>query len=51
MVKLKKKNYENSLNMSPSVQFFVTDYPQKFDELGSRFLGRKLNNVKHISLL
>jgi len=48
---LKKKNCENSSNVSRSVQFFVTDYPQKFDELGSRFLGRKLNNVTHISLL
>ena len=46
-----KKNCESSLNVSRSVQFFVTDYPQKFDELGSRFLGRKLNDVKHISLL
>ena len=48
---LKKKNCENSSNVSRSVKFFVTDYPQKFDELGSRFLGRKLNNVTHISLL
>ena len=48
---LMKKNCENSLDVSRSVQFFVTDYPQKFNELGSRFLGRKLNNVTHISLL
>ncbi len=48
---LKKKNCENSSTVSRSVQFFVTDYPQKFDELGSRFLGRKLNNVTHISLI
>ena len=48
---LKKKNYENSPDIPQSVQFFVTDYPQRFDELGSRFLGRKLNNVTHISLL
>ena len=48
---LMKKNCESSLDVSRPVQFFVTDYPQKFDELGSRFLGRKLNNVKHISLL
>ncbi|SVB13007.1 uncharacterized protein METZ01_LOCUS165861 [marine metagenome] len=48
---LKKNNCENSSVVSRSVQFFVTDYPQKFDELGSRFLGRKLNNVTHISLL
>ena len=48
---LMKKNCESSLDVSRSVQFFVTDYPQKFDELGSRFLGRKLNNVTHISVL
>ena len=48
---LKKKNCENCSEVSRSVQFFVTDFPQKFDELGSRFLGRKLNHVTHISLL
>ena len=47
---LKNKNYENSSNTLPKIQFFVTDYPQKFDELGSHFWGRKLNNVTHISL-
>ena len=26
------------------------DFPQKFDVLGSRFLGRKLTKVYHISL-
>ena len=48
---LKKTNCENSSDISEAVQFFVTDYPQRFDDLGSRFLGRKLNNVIHISLL
>ena len=48
---LMKNNCESSLFASRSIQFFVTDYPQKFDKLGSRFLGRKLNNVTHISLL
>ena len=48
---LKKKNCESCSDVPQSVQYFVTDYPQKFDELGSRFLGRKLNNVTHISLL
>ena len=48
---LMKKNCESPFDLLRSVQFFVTDYPQKFDELGSRFLGRKLNNVTHISLL
>ena len=48
---LMKKNCESSSDVSRLIQFFVTDYPQKFDKLGSRFLGRKLNNVTHISLL
>ena len=48
---LKKKNCENFADLSRSVQYFVTDFPRKFDELGSRFLGRKLNHVTHISLL
>ena len=48
---LKKKNCENSSDLPPSVKFFVSDFPQKFDELGSGFLDRKLNNVQHISLL
>ena len=47
---LMKKNCASSFDVSRTVQFFVTDYPQKYDELGSRFLGRKLNKVTHISL-
>ena len=47
---LKNNNCETSSG-SPSVKFFVSDFPQKFDELGSRFLGRKLYDVQHISLL
>jgi glutamate racemase len=48
---LKKQNYENSSLSSQPVKYFVTDFPQKFDELGSRFLGRQLNNVVHISII
>lgn len=33
-----------------SESFFVTDFPQKFDELGSQFLGRHLTNIQHIKL-
>ena len=47
---LKNNNCENSSG-SPSVKFFVSDFPQKFDKLGSGFLGRELNSVQHISLL
>ena len=47
---LKKNNCENSSG-STSVKFFVSDFPQKFDKLGSGFLGRELISVQHISLL
>ena len=47
---LKNNNCENPSG-STSVKFFVSDFPQKFDELGSGFLGRELNNVQHIALL
>jgi glutamate racemase len=48
---LKNQNCENSSNTPQSVKYFVTDFPQKFDELGSRFLGRQLNNVTHLSIV
>ena len=40
----------NNLESGGKTIFYVTDYPQKFDELGSRFLGRKMKNVEHVSL-
>ena len=48
---LKKQNCENSSLSSQPAKYFVTDFPQKFDELGGRFLGRPLNNVVHISII
>ncbi|NOZ07546.1 MAG: glutamate racemase [FCB group bacterium] len=38
-------------NRRPSETFYITDLPQLFDELGSRFLGRRLENVKYIQPL
>ena len=46
----KKNNLENNNNNKIPTKFFVTDFPQKFDELGGRFLGKKLINVKQVSL-
>ena len=37
-------------NKPPMEAFFVTDFPQKFEELGSQFLGRTLTNIQHIKL-
>ena len=41
---------QNQRTNSHSEAFFVTDFPQKFDELGSQFLGRRLTNIYHIKL-
>jgi glutamate racemase len=49
---IKKFLIDNNLSSQSSkkdTQFFITDLPQKFQELGSRFLGKKLNNISHIS--
>ena len=32
------------------LKFFVTDSPEKFKRLGTLFLGRKIENVKHVDL-
>lgn len=47
---LKEKKILNSLNQSPNHQFYVSDFPHKFDEIGTRFLGKKLENVKRVQL-
>ena len=41
----------NTSSTDGNIDFYVSDFPQKFDELGSRFFGRKLNDVTYISLL
>jgi len=45
-----ENNLQNDSKNPPTEAFFVTDFPQKFDELGSQFLGRTLTNVHHIKL-
>jgi len=45
-----ENNLQNDSKNPPAEAFFVTDFPQKFDELGSQFLGRTLTNVHHIKL-
>ena len=48
---LEEKKILNSLkNQSPNYQFYVSDFPHKFDEIGTRFLGKKLENVKRVQL-
>ena len=41
----------NLLNQSDKIgpdKFFVSDIPMKFEEIGSRFLGKKLHNVERV---
>ncbi len=45
-----ENNLQSDGKNPPTEAFFVTDFPQKFDELGSQFLGRTLTNVHHIKL-
>ena len=45
-----KNNYKNESGSIKKTRFYVTDFPQKFDDLGSRFLGRKMEHVEHVSL-
>tara|TARA_Y100000590_G_C15585814_1_gene964097 strand:+ start:391 stop:1203 length:813 start_codon:yes stop_codon:yes gene_type:complete len=46
---LKKNNLE-STNKKRFINFYVTDYPQKFNEIGGRFFGEKLNLIECINL-
>ena len=46
-------NNNNCLNKKhrQETQFYVTDLPQKFVEIGGNFLGKKINHVNHITLI
>ena len=45
-------NNYNLINKGNKVNtiYYVTDFPQKFDEIGSNFLEEKLTNIKLISI-
>ena len=47
---LEENNCKNDSTFPGKTRFYVTDFPQKFDELGSRFLGRKMEHVEYITL-
>jgi glutamate racemase len=47
---LLENNLQNDGGHSSTEAFYVTDFPQKFNNLGSKFLGRTLTNVHHIKL-
>jgi len=46
---LTKNNLHNKGSKKDDDQFFVSDIPQKFEEIASRFLGEPLKNVKQVS--
>jgi len=39
---------ENTSSFKPNLQFFVSDLPPKFTEIGERFLGTKLGKVHRV---
>lgn len=47
---LDEKNLRNPSTERPNLQFFVSDLPAKFTEIGERFLGRKLGRVMVASI-
>ena len=38
----------NGSKLKPNLQFFVSDVPHKFTEVGERFLGAKLGKVQRV---
>ncbi|MDD5765948.1 MAG: glutamate racemase [Candidatus Marinimicrobia bacterium] len=47
---LKEKDMLNTGTGQTHHQFYVSDFPQKFEEIADRFLGQSLPDVKRISL-
>ena len=45
---LTEKNILNLSNSNADNRYFVSDIPVKFEEIGSRFLGQRLDNVQRI---
>jgi len=47
---LKEQNLVNTSKLKPNLQFFVSDVPHKFMEVGERFLGKKFGKVNRVDL-
>ncbi|MGB9772826.1 MAG: glutamate racemase [Bacteroidota bacterium] len=47
---LDKLHLRNPSTARPNLQFFVSDIPHKFTEIGERFLGHKLSRVQKVPL-
>jgi glutamate racemase len=46
---LDERDMRNHSTLKPNIQFFVSDIPHKFAEVGERFLGEKLGKIQRIS--
>ena len=46
---LVEKDLENTSKLKPNLQFYVSDVPHKFTEIGERFLGKKFGKVNRVS--
>jgi glutamate racemase len=46
---LSEQGLLNESTMKPNLQFSVSDIPQKFSEVGERFLGQKLGRVHRVA--
>jgi glutamate racemase len=47
---LEEHRLKNSSKEKPNLQFFVSDIPAKFTEIGERFLGAKMGVVKKVGV-
>ncbi len=46
---LEERKLRNQSTLKPNVQFFVSDIPHKFTEVGERFLGQRLGRIHRVS--
>ncbi len=46
---LDEQELRNTSTLKPNLQFYVSDVPHKFTEVGERFLGQKLGRVHRVS--
>ena len=46
---LERQQLCNESTLKPNVQFFVSDIPSKFAEVGERFLGKRLGRIHRVS--
>ena len=46
---LQESGLKNDSTLKPNLQFYVSDVPSKFTEVGERFLGQKLGKVHRVA--